>query len=281
MFIFLLILVCMLEANIMFEFPKEFSTMSLKKSFLQKFKDIGCVNFFETGTCVGGTLRAAAQVFDICYSVELDDYFYDLSCKNLSDLKNIKIFKDTSINALKKHSKKLKGLTLYWLDAHNSPSIKPGKNNCPLLEEIDWIFNNIPLDDFILLIDDVRCSTWPLVDWQSLKINNKNIDSLYNDIGLGWPTFETLKKNILAKNLQIALIGDVLAVFSNKNAKFFDSFIIYLVNILDNKKYEFDDKIKNNINYKHEAQLWIDSLNICEEPIYHNHFYDIKNIFNN
>lgn len=280
-YMYFLLLIISLQASIIFEFPKEFSTMSLKKEFLQKFKDIGCVNFFETGTCVGTTLRNASEVFDVNYSVELHKYFYDLSCQNLSGLKNIKIFNETSINALKNHVNELKGLTLFWLDAHNSPSIKPSDENCPLLEEINWIFDNIDNDNFILLIDDVRCSTWPTVNWVDLKLTNNNIDSLYNEIGLGWPTFKKIKETVLLRNnLDLALIGDILVIFSKKYDKFFDQFIKDLVNVFETENYEFSEEIKNSIFYRNQAQLWIDSLNIWENKIYHNHLIKIKSIFN-
>ncbi|WP_296622502.1 hypothetical protein [Marivirga sp.] len=112
------------------------------------------VNFIETGTNVGSTLKYTADKFNKvnCYSCETDEIVYNKAISNLEGLNNIKLFNKDAIvflNDLTHDFPKLsESKNLFWLDAHGYGF------KWPLREEISYITENF-INAYIL-IDDFK-----------------------------------------------------------------------------------------------------------------------------
>jgi len=67
---------------------------------------------------------------------------------------------------------------IFWLDGHYSEGISvKGDKKCPIIEELDAIFNNKKLNH-IILIDDARCiivkGDYPTIEKLTEYIKSKN-----------------------------------------------------------------------------------------------------------
>ncbi len=112
--------------------------------------------FYESGTHKGQFTKIASLVFENVITVELDTYFYNLSCKNLSEYKGVKTINDSTLNILPKICERDENICFY-LDAHFfrcSPPIT--KSEFPLFKELDILNKrNIKHND-VIIIDDVH-----------------------------------------------------------------------------------------------------------------------------
>lgn len=107
----------------------------------------------ETGTCDGGTLAGVYSSFRECYSIELSDYYFEISAKRFRDVANVHLFHGNS-------GEKLSEIlmfpvpnepTLFWLDAHPSGGLTANEGD-PLPEELKIIYTLRP--NSFIVVDD-------------------------------------------------------------------------------------------------------------------------------
>jgi hypothetical protein len=164
-------------------FVKQMTVQQYQKQFKYKV-------FVETGTFLGDMVEAQRKNFEKVYSIELGTKLYENAKKRFAKNKNVVIALGDSGNVLPKILTKINEPAIFWLDGHYSEGITAkGEKECPIIEELDAIFN-APRHNHILLIDDARCF-----------------------IGKGdYPNIETLSKYILSKdkNYQIEVYNDII-----------------------------------------------------------------------
>lgn len=117
-------------------------------------KQFNLKTFVETGTCDGGTLMGVYNYFDNCYSIELSDYYYNISKERFKHIDNVYLFKGNSSIILREILEKLHAWEsnfLFWLDAHSSGGLTANEGD-PLPEEIKSIMELRP--DALVVIDD-------------------------------------------------------------------------------------------------------------------------------
>lgn len=111
--------------------------------------------FIETGTAGGESIRAAAEIFEICWSIEIIENRPEGEFPA-----NVFLRYGDSSKLLKELAKPYKGERIvFWLDAHWSENYEApeGVNECPLLDEITAIKGH----DALILIDDARLFLGP------------------------------------------------------------------------------------------------------------------------
>ena len=121
----------------------------------------------ETGTFLGGMIRAHVSHFKEIHTVELMKKYYLQATDDFKTEKHIHCHFGESADILKQIVPQLSAKTIYWLDAHYSVDLfARGRSDCPALEELEMIFQN-PADP-VILIDDARDFTgigdYPAVD---------------------------------------------------------------------------------------------------------------------
>ncbi len=141
-------------------------------------KKYNCSTFIETGTYLGDTVEALKTKFKKVISIELGmDLYINAKERFLND-KNIEIFQGDSGKVLPQIVLGLKDPAIFWLDGHYSAGITAkGDKICPILEELDAIFDNSKLNH-ILLIDDARDfvgeGDYPTIERLTDYIKSKN-----------------------------------------------------------------------------------------------------------
>lgn len=111
----------------------------------------------ETGTYNGDMLYAMKGVFKRLFSLELDPGFYENSRKRLAKFKNISLIHGDSGEKLPELLFAIDEPCLFWLDAHAAT----GDPGCPLVQELNHIFDH-PITDHVILIDDAQKFTGEL-----------------------------------------------------------------------------------------------------------------------
>jgi hypothetical protein len=115
---------------------------------------IKIANLVETGTFKGETAFWAASHFENVHTIEIHEGLYNSVIQKPNKPNNVKIYKGNSIDVLSEILSKLKGQTMFWLDAHYSGPHTGGKDNeCPIMEEIKIIST---FSKPVIFIDDAR-----------------------------------------------------------------------------------------------------------------------------
>lgn len=131
-------------------------TSGLPIEYVKRFVDeYGIKVFIETGTAGGDSVRAAAEIFEHCHSIEIADNTFEGEVPE-----NVTLWQGNSATSLQEVSKTYKGQrVLFWLDAHWSENYESTdkENECPLLAEIQAIKGH----DCLILIDDARLFLGP------------------------------------------------------------------------------------------------------------------------
>lgn len=113
--------------------------------------------FIETGTAGGDSVRKAADMFEVCHTIEIvKSRPVDL----VPFPENVFLHEGDSGELLKGIAKPYKGeRILFWLDAHWSEDYESTdkENECPLIREIQAIKGH----DALVLIDDARLFLGP------------------------------------------------------------------------------------------------------------------------
>lgn len=109
----------------------------------------------EGGTYQGGTAKKLSNYFDKVYTIEKSEAMIEIAKKNLVGIENVSILDgDTRSNLPNLLSKE--DNILFWLDSHWSGGETYGEQDeCPLIEELELIFNS-NLGKCVILIDDAR-----------------------------------------------------------------------------------------------------------------------------
>lgn len=130
--------------------------MPISRHVLKKFRKYGRI-FVETGTLSGQSVKNALDVgYATAYSIELSDYNYKVSAKNVGGRPGAKLIFGSSAVELPKLIKKINEPCVFWLDAHYSGGTTAGKGKpAPLLVELEAIARH-PIKTHTILIDDVR-----------------------------------------------------------------------------------------------------------------------------
>ena len=141
-------------------------------------KKYNCSTFIETGTYLGDTVEAMKTKFKKVISIELGMDLYTNAKKRFLCDKNVEIFHGDSGKVLPQIVLGLKDPAIFWLDGHYSAGITAkGDKICPILEELDAIFDNSNLNH-VLLIDDARDfvgeGDYPTIERLTDYIKSKN-----------------------------------------------------------------------------------------------------------
>lgn len=141
-----------------------------------------CLFFVETGTYVGDMIYALKNSFRKLISVELSETLWEKAVLRFNNYSNVQIIQGDSAKILYEVTPQLEGRALFWLDGHFSGSgTAKGEKDCPILNELDAIFNNNSFHH-IVLIDDGRLFTglndYPTLD--ELKVYASRADVNYN-----------------------------------------------------------------------------------------------------
>jgi hypothetical protein len=145
----------------------------VKQLTVKKYAKLFSLNtLIETGTYKGHMLYATKGVFKRLFSIELDADLYERAEKRLSKFNNISIIQGDSGEKLPELLSGIDEPCLFWLDAHAAT----GQPGCPLLQEINHIFNH-PVTDHVILIDDAHKFTgefdFPHLDSLKELVNTK------------------------------------------------------------------------------------------------------------
>lgn len=128
-------------------------TGGLPIDYIRRFVDEYAIKvFIETGTAGGNSVRAAAEIFDFCHTIEI---VHNRPVDLISFPDNVTLHEGDSAVLLKGIAKPYKGQRIvFWLDAHwSEPYEAPADvEECPLLKEIAAIKGH----DALILIDDAR-----------------------------------------------------------------------------------------------------------------------------
>jgi len=130
--------------------------MPIARNVLKKYRKYGSI-FIETGTLSGqGVKNAIAVGFRKAHSIELSEYNYKCSVKNVGNHSRANLIFGNSAVELPKLLKTISEPCVIWLDAHFSGGSTAGKGQpAPLLSELESIAKH-PIKTHAILIDDVR-----------------------------------------------------------------------------------------------------------------------------
>jgi hypothetical protein len=165
----------------------------IKQLAIIKFqKSSNYASFVETGTFLGDMIEAQMNNFSQLYSIELSVPLYLNAKKRFQNSPKVEILNGDSGSVLVSLAKELSKPSIFWLDGHYSGGFTAkGEKDCPIIEELDAIFNGSRLKH-IILIDDAR-----------LFVGQN-----------AYPTIEELKRYISSKELhyQLNIENDIIAL---------------------------------------------------------------------
>lgn len=168
---------------------------SIPKDIVVKISNqINVNNFIETGTFMGGTCFWASEYFRNIYTIEIDEEISKKTASRDDCPKNIEFIVGDSKFALKELMNKIEGRSFFWLDGHWCMGAGGKDEECPLLDELNALQNQI---DPIIFIDDARCFLGPIPpphnseDWPK-------IDEVFAHLKKLFPThFTTIQDDVI------------------------------------------------------------------------------------
>lgn len=134
--------------------------------------------FVETGTYLGDMVEAQKKRFKKLYSIELGVDLFNEATRRFKRDENVTILQGDSGIVLSKIMSEISEPAIFQLDGHYSSGITAkGDKDCPIVEELNAIFENKGYNH-VLLIDDARCFTgdgdYPTIDRLTEYIKSKN-----------------------------------------------------------------------------------------------------------
>jgi hypothetical protein len=154
---------------------------SLDLSFLHKLReDFNTYSIFiETGTYHGETINNMEPYFDILYTIELSEYFYNLTKVKYNGNK-ITFLQGNSSIVLSELLVTINKPCMFFLDGHySSHGTAKGNKDVPIYDELIAIKQQCTYNALII-IDDCRLfGTCGPEDWSD--INTDNILSILSD----------------------------------------------------------------------------------------------------
>lgn len=138
------------------EYKGKIPSSILKQSFVYYFgKKYNLSLLVETGTYLSEMLISQRNNFKKIFSIEISDYYYDLSKKICAFTKNISILKGDSSTLLPTILSEINEPALFWLDGHYSGGgTGIGELESPIKKELSCIFSKNMKN--IILIDDAH-----------------------------------------------------------------------------------------------------------------------------
>lgn len=167
--------------------------MVLPKDFEQILRSVNDKIFIETGTCNGSSLREIVKMgkYEQILSVEYleNSRYHNLEQvrKDFEKNKEVKIFKNNSVDFLNTLLPTVTEPCTFWLDAHadgTAPDQEYKGCGIPLRDELK-IIKSSPIKTHTIMIDDVRCfMTYRLTKFEVEQIIlsiNPNYKISYHD----------------------------------------------------------------------------------------------------
>ncbi|MCU0317182.1 MAG: hypothetical protein MUC92_11380 [Fimbriimonadaceae bacterium] len=115
-----------------------------------------CDTFVETGTFLGGTLKALAPSFKKLLSVEALPALHEMNKRRLKKFSHIHLWFGGSETHMPAMVQAVEGRALFWLDGHYSQGITARTDyDCPLEFELRAIAES-ERKDHVIVIDDLR-----------------------------------------------------------------------------------------------------------------------------
>lgn len=157
---------------------------SVKRKIIKEYaKLFSCKTFIESGTYFGDTLLIVRNNFKEIFSIELDTTLYEKAKNRFMRFPNIKILQGDSSIVLPKILPDISERCLFWLDGHYSAGITAkGNTECPIISELEAIYNHRSNDD-VILIDDARLYVgklnWPHIEELRKLVSNFNPDLVF------------------------------------------------------------------------------------------------------
>lgn len=190
--------------------------------------NMGLSVFVEGGTYLGGTARKMSQIFSTVITIEKSKKMYEQAGQNLKNINNVcSLFGDTRehLNYILKDNDNI----MFWLDAHWSGGDTYGKHDeCPLLNELEIIFEFAENKNIAILIDDARLFLAPPPSPHMIT---------------QWPTITELNR-MLPPNWGMVCYKDVIYSLPDKNLHDFREFLQQKIT-----KYEMTRKNRNPMEY--------------------------------
>lgn len=128
-----------------------------KRFEIKKWQKItGYRLFVETGTFLGQTTIEMAEVFDHCWTVEIDEKLYLEACSKFESHSNITAICGSSSEHIGEILEAVDSPAIFWLDGHYSGH-ETGRTDVdsPILQELEQILDH-PVKTHVILIDDAR-----------------------------------------------------------------------------------------------------------------------------
>jgi hypothetical protein len=110
----------------------------------------------ETGTFMGSTTTAMADVMPTCITIELSPQLFERAVALFRNRSNVRCIHGNSGEALVEVLRSIDAPALFWLDAHHSGGITAGEGYDPILDEIKAIFAHPVARHCVVLVDDAR-----------------------------------------------------------------------------------------------------------------------------
>jgi len=128
-----------------------------KRAELKKWQALtGYKLFVETGTFLGETTLAMADVFDRCWTVEIDRSLYEAALQRFSGRKNITALHGDSQTRIAEILAEIDAPAIFWLDGHYAGrKTGRGTTDTAIVTELTRIFEH-PIQQHVILIDDAR-----------------------------------------------------------------------------------------------------------------------------
>lgn len=193
--------------------------------------------FVEGGTYRGGTAKSMSESFRKVFTIEKSDSMFDIAKENLKDIPNVELLKGDTREHLRNILDNNDNI-LFWLDAHWSGGDTYGEEDeCPLIEELEIIFD-YPDKNMVILIDDARLflapppyphkvDNWPSLtdifqvlpmNWELLELEdviyifkksiNNDFKPFMQEITTDrWRQYGKNNQNTFVKGLKILLLG--------------------------------------------------------------------------
>ena len=139
--------------------------------------------FVETGTWKADTLWQLRNSFKTLHSVELDFELFVAAKKRLSRFEHIRLWQGHSPEVLELILENEPSPSLFWLDAHYMAGGVSGYGICPVLAELETIFEKCDEGaGHLILIDDAR-NFIPAGDYPTLE-------EVTRFVNIHWPSYK-------------------------------------------------------------------------------------------
>jgi hypothetical protein len=116
----------------------------------------GLGTLVETGTYLGGTVKAVRGNFRRIYSIELDDTLHARARAHFAAFPHITLLHGDSSDVLPGLLPRIAEPSLFWLDGHFSGGqTAKGRLSTPIVAEMQAVLAH-PTDGHVILVDDAR-----------------------------------------------------------------------------------------------------------------------------